>query len=219
MLMNLFSIFDPSSYFFLQLNWMSMLIILFIFPQMMWTSNSIMSVFFYKMLNFLMLEMSIIFKNKNNMIMFLTLFMLIFLNNLLGLIPYVFNITSHLMFSLTFSLTLWISFMLFGWINKTNHMFIHLVPKSTPPILMPFMVLIESISNFIRPYTLAIRLSANMIAGHILLSLMGNSMKNSSFIIGFILIQNLLMILELSVTFIQAYVFSILSILYANESN
>nr|QNV12178.1 ATP synthase F0 subunit 6 [Ammophila sabulosa] len=217
MLLSLFSSFDPTSYFNMKLNWLSTFIMFIIMPQMLWLSNSKLSYMYYNSMFLLYKEMNIIMKNKNNMIIFMCLFMTISMNNLMGLIPYIFTSSSHLMFSMTFSMTLWISFMLYGWTNKTNHMFTHLVPKSTPSLLMPFMVLIESISNIIRPYTLSIRLSANMIAGHILLTLIGNTEKNSSYVIMLILIQNLLMILELSVTFIQAYVFSILSILYASE--
>lgn len=101
-----------------------------------------------------------------------------------------------------------------------NDFFSHLTPQGTPFILMPFIVLIEFIRLIIRPFTLAIRLTANIIAGHLLLTLLGSSglLINNFFIIIIILFsQILLFILEISVRLIQAYVFSILTTLYCSE--
>jgi F-type H+-transporting ATPase subunit a len=98
-------------------------------------------------------------------------------------------------------------------------MFAHLVPQGTPAILIPFIVIIETIRNVIRPGTLAVRLSANIIAGHLLLTLLGNTGNSLSTIIISILIftQLLLLTLESAVAIIQAYVFTILSTLYSRE--
>jgi F-type H+-transporting ATPase subunit a len=98
-------------------------------------------------------------------------------------------------------------------------MFAHLVPQGTPSVLIPFIVLIETISNVIRPGTLAVRLSANIIAGHLLLTLLGNTGNSLSYIIVTILIfaQLLLLTLESAVAIIQAYVFTILRTLYSRE--
>jgi F-type H+-transporting ATPase subunit a len=86
---------------------------------------------------------------------------------------------------------------------------------------MPFMVLIESIRNIIRPGTLAIRLTANMIAGHLLMTLLGNITAARSGAILYILInlQIILIVLELAVSVIQAYVFTVLMTLYIREIN
>jgi F-type H+-transporting ATPase subunit a len=93
------------------------------------------------------------------------------------------------------------------------------VPQGTPPVLMPFIVLIETISNVIRPGTLAVRLSANIIAGHLLLTLLGNTGSSLSiFLLSLLIIaQLLLLILESAVAIIQAYVFTILRTLYSRE--
>jgi F-type H+-transporting ATPase subunit a len=93
------------------------------------------------------------------------------------------------------------------------------VPQGTPSILIPFIVIIETISNVIRPGTLAVRLSANIIAGHLLLTLLGNTGNSLSYIIVSLLIfaQLLLLILESAVAIIQSYVFTILSTLYSRE--
>jgi len=115
---------------------------------------------------------------------------------------------------------LWLSFMLYGWINHINHIFAHLVPLSTPNILIPFIVLIESIRNIIRPGTLAVRLSANIIAGHLLITLLGNqatSSISSMLLVIVLLTQVALLTLECAVSIIQAYVFAVLSTLYSSE--
>jgi len=100
-----------------------------------------------------------------------------------------------------------------------KHMFAHLVPQRTPTPLIPFIVLIESISNIIRPLTLAVRLMANIVAGHLLITLLGNQTAvSSNFILAsLILTQILLLTLESAVAFIQSYVFAVLSTLYSRE--
>jgi hypothetical protein len=80
-----------------------------------------------------------------------SLFLIILTNNFLGLFPYIFTTTRHLTLTLTLALPLWMRFILFGWIKNTNHIFEHPVPQGTPTILIPFIVIIETISNLIRP--------------------------------------------------------------------
>ena len=93
------------------------------------------------------------------------------------------------------------------------------MPLGTPSVLIPFMVLIETISNLIRPGTLAVRLAANIIAGHLLLVLLGNQGPRirSRFLAILILIQILLLVLESAVAVIQSYVFAVLATLYSRE--
>nr|QLY90348.1 ATP synthase F0 subunit 6 [Hydropsyche angustipennis] len=220
---NLFSIFDPfSSFFSLQINWMSSLLMMIFFPLNFWLISNRLMFLTNLILNFLKTEINNLLKLKNfkgNSIFFISLFFMIFFNNFLGLYPYIFTSTSHLIFNLSFSLPIWLTLMFFGWINKTQNMFVHLIPNGTPPILMPFMVLIETISNLIRPGTLAVRLTANMIAGHLLITLLtSNGPKLYSFMLMILLLAELLLlILEMSVSIIQTYVFTILSTLYTSE--
>ena len=87
---------------------------------------------------------------------------------------------------------------------------------------MPFIVLIETISNIIRPGTLAVRLAANIIAGHLLLTLLGNTGPSitSSFLLSILIFsQILLLTLESAVAIIQSYVFAVLRTLYTREIN
>nr|YP_010709581.1 ATP synthase F0 subunit 6 [Rhagonycha satoi]WCS40177.1 ATP synthase F0 subunit 6 [Rhagonycha satoi] len=221
---NLFSSFDPSSSMNLSLNWLSAILSILILPTIFWLIPSRISMMWNKILFILNKEFKILLNLKNNKgstLIFISLFTIILINNLTSLFPYVFSSTSHMTMNLSLALPVWLSFMLFGWINNYIHMFAHLVPQGTPPALMPFMVCIETTSNIIRPLTLAIRLTANIMAGHLLLTLLGNSGNKISYMILSILIisQLMLFILESAVAMIQAYVFSILSTLYSSEVN
>nr|UFX34266.1 ATP synthase F0 subunit 6 [Kozhantshikovia vernalis] len=226
MMTNLFSIFDPTTNIFnLSMNWMNTLLIFIFIPNIFWLNYNRYLLFWFNISNKLHLEFkNLLGKNKffkGSTFMFISLFYLVMFNNFLGLFPYIFTSTSHLVLTLTLSLPLWLSLMLFGWLNNTQHMFIHLVPQSTPTILMPFMILIETISNLIRPMTLAVRLTANMIAGHLLLTLLGNTGHHFINYLLFLLIfiQITLLILEFAVSIIQSYVITILSTLYSSEIN
>nr|QTZ20339.1 ATP synthase F0 subunit 6 [Spodoptera pectinicornis] len=225
MMSNLFSIFDPSTNLFnISFNWISTILGLMFIPYSFWLIPNR----HFLIWNFILLKLHNEFKTllKNNYFqgstfIFISMFSFILFNNFLGLFPYIFTSTSHLTLSLSISLPLWLSFMIYGWLNNSQHMFIHMIPQGTPTILMPFMVLIETISNIIRPGTLAVRLTANMIAGHLLMTLLsgtGPSMTNY-FIIILITIQILLLILESAVAVIQSYVIAILSTLYSSEVN
>nr|ALO76135.1 ATP synthase F0 subunit 6 [Aphodius sp. APH01] len=222
MMTNLFSTFDPSTWFNSSLNWLSTFLGLMFIPFMYWLIPSRYSFLWNKVIMSLHLEFKILLgKFKGSTLMFISLFSMILFNNFLGLFPYIFTSTSHMSMTLSLALPLWLSFMIYGWINNTMHMLAHLVPQGTPPTLMSFMVLIETISNIIRPGTLAIRLAANMIAGHLLLTLLGNTGQSLSLILINILIltQLLLLLLESAVSIIQSYVFAILSTLYSSEVN
>nr|YP_010852955.1 ATP synthase F0 subunit 6 [Lotongus taprobanus]WGM81108.1 ATP synthase F0 subunit 6 [Lotongus taprobanus] len=225
MMANLFSIFDPSTNIFnLSINWLSTFMGLFFIPYSFWLIPNRHMIFWKLLINKLHYEFKNLLGPNNHAgstFIFISLFSFILFNNLLGLFPYIFTSTSHLTLSLSLSLSLWLSFMFYGWINNSYHMFIHMIPQGTPSILMPFMVIIETISNIIRPGTLAVRLTANMIAGHLLLTLLSSTGINMSnyFIIILIFIQILLLTLELAVAIIQSYVISILSTLYSSEVN
>uniref|UniRef100_UPI0031F4341E ATP synthase F0 subunit 6 n=1 Tax=Pyrgodera armata TaxID=1964324 RepID=UPI0031F4341E len=223
MMTNLFSTFDPSTNMLnLSLNWNSTFLGLMMIPSMFWLLSSRINSLWNKMSYTLHNEFKTIMgpnSFQGSTMIFISIFFMMMFNNFMGLFPYIFTSTSHMTMTFTIALPMWMSFMLFGWINNTNHMFTHLVPQGTPNALMMFMVLIETISNIIRPGTLAVRLAANMIAGHLLLTLLGNNgpSMTMSMIYFLILGQMMLLILESAVAMIQAYVFSILSTLYSSE--
>nr|ANJ70502.1 ATP synthase F0 subunit 6 [Hygrotus inaequalis] len=223
MMTNLFSTFDPSTNILnMSLNWMSTSLGLMIMPLSFWLIPTRLNIIWINMIKTLHNEFKTLLgtlNHKGSTFMFISLFSFILFNNFLGLFPYIYTSSSHMSMTLSLALPLWMSFMLFGWINNTQHMFAHLVPQGTPPILMPFMVCIETISNMIRPGTLAVRLAANMIAGHLLLTLLGNTgpMMSMTMINLLIFTQLLLLTLEFAVSIIQSYVFAILSTLYSSE--
>nr|ADK97572.1 ATP synthase F0 subunit 6 [Peripatoides sp. DVL-2010] len=223
MMSNLFSIFDPiSSIMFMSLNWLSLMFGLMFIPMSFWLIPNRIYMFNNMMFKLLHNEMKVLMSNSyflGSTMIFISLFWMIMFNNSLGLFPYIFISTSHMMITFSLSFPLWMSFMMYGWFNKSMMMFSHLVPESTPMMLMSFMVCIETISNMIRSGTLAIRLAANMIAGHLLLSLLGNQGLMVDFLILILLLlsQIFLLILESAVALIQSYVFMILSSLYSSE--
>lgn len=225
MITNLFSVFDPSTFLNTSLNWISTSLFFIIIPSLFWLIPSRFSFLWNNIILILNNEFKTLIGykkiNLGNSLIFISLFTLILFNNVLGLLPYIFTRTSHIVITLALSLPLWLRFILFGWIKHTQHIFRHLIPQGSPIILAPFIVCIELISNIIRPGTLAIRLSANIIAGHLLLTLLANNGPSISFILLNLLltVQILLLTLETAVAFIQSYVFAILSTLYSTETN
>lgn len=225
MITNLFSVFDPSSSIFnLSLNWLRTFLGILIIPSAYWLIPSRYHIFWNNILLTLHKEFKTLLGpigSNGSTFIFVSLFSIILFNNFIGLFPYIFTRTSHLTLTLTLALPLWLCFILFGWINHTQHIFAHLVPQGTPAILIPFIVCIETISNIIRPGTLAVRLTANIIAGHLLLTLLGNTGPSlSTILLSFLIITQIaLLVLESAVAIIQSYVFAVLSTLYSREVN
>lgn len=225
MITNLFSVFDPSSRIFnLSLNWLRTFLGILIIPSIYWLIPSRYHIFWNNILLTLHKEFKTLLgplRANGSTFIFVSLFSIILFNNFIGLFPYIFTSTSHLTLTLTLALPLWLCFIIFGWINNTQHIFAHLVPQGTPAILIPFIVCIETIRNVIRPGTLAVRLTANIIAGHLLLTLLGNTGPGISTILLSLLIitQIALLVLESAVAMIQSYVFAVLRTLYSREVN
>lgn len=225
MITNLFSVFDPSTNILnLSLNWLRTLIGLILIPSLYWIIPSRNNIIWNNIILTLHKEFNTLLGStghKGRTLLFISLFSIIVFNNFLGLFPYIFTRTSHLTISLSLALPLWLRFIIYGWINHTQHIFAHLVPQGTPPALIPFIVCIETIRNVIRPGTLAIRLTANIIAGHLLLTLLGNTGPTliSSLVTILLIVQIALLLLESAVAIIQSYVFTVLRTLYSREVN
>lgn len=152
-------------------------------------------------------------------LIFLSYFFFILRSNFIGLFPYIFTPSSHLVFTLSLSLPLWLGSIIWSRVFQFNNVIAHLVPLGTPAALISVMVLIETVRSIIRPATLAVRLAANIIAGHLLLALLGGqgrlSLRRANRLLAVFLV--LLIILEGAVACIQSYVFTVLSSLYLNE--
>nr|WQF69082.1 ATP synthase F0 subunit 6 [Amblyomma calcaratum] len=219
MMNNLFSIFDPSTSSSLSMNWFSLVIWLILVPSPFWLSSSLFLTFWKILLKKLFQEVS---NNVNHFklktLIFLTsVFCVILFSNLFGLLPFVFTPSSHLVFTMFYSFPFWFSLMMFSFLNKFNKVMSHLVPMGSPIALSCFMVLIETVSNLIRPITLSVRLTANMISGHLLIHLLSSMMMEIHFFFFMLIVMMMLLVLETAVAFIQSFVFMTLISLYINE--
>nr|BAH59018.1 ATPase subunits 6 [Gymnarchus niloticus] len=151
--------------------------------------------------------------------------MLLFLMalNLLGILPYTFTPTTQLSMNMGFAVPLWLATVLIGVRHQLTHTLAHLLPVGTPTPLIPILIIIETISLFIRPIALGVRLTANLTAGHLLIQLTSTAAFHMFFMMPTVsaltmMLLMLLTILELAVAVIQAYVFVLLVSLYLQES-
>nr|YP_009973276.1 ATP synthase F0 subunit 6 [Pseudocolochirus violaceus]QNH92619.1 ATP synthase F0 subunit 6 [Pseudocolochirus violaceus] len=151
-----------------------------------------------------------------------SIFFLIFSINLLGLFPYSFTITSHISFTYSIAIPLWLSVNILGFYLAFNSRLSHLVPQGTPPFLIPLMVWIETLSLIAQPIALGLRLAANLTAGHLLLFLLSTAtwVLSNNLILSSLttIILILLFILEIGVACIQAYVFTSLVNFYLDQN-
>ena len=157
-------------------------------------------------------------KNSFLQIIFNGLFIILLINNFLGLIIYIFSTTSHLSLTLVTSLILWVSIFIVNIIYNIKNFLSHLVPNGISYFLIPLIVLIETLRNLVRPLILGIRIRANIIAGHLLITLVRELLAGVG--TAFLLVGGgiaLLVILETIVSVIQAYIFTILLGLYFSE--
>lgn len=163
---------------------------------------------------------------KNFISLIFVVFFFILLCNLIGMVPYSFTITSHLIITFTLALTIYIGFNLIG-IKKHKFNFLNLLlPSGASIALVPILVPIELVSYIFRVISLPVRLFANMMAGHTLLKVIAGfawtmlNVNSFIFIAHFIplIIIVLLVGLEIAVALIQAYVFTILTCMYINDA-
>nr|WRW55928.1 ATP synthase F0 subunit 6 [Pseudocuneopsis yemaoi] len=152
-----------------------------------------------------------------------SLFMLIFIVNISGMIPNVFSPTSHLSLTLVLAMVVWFCLVFSGWVYSWKKSAGHLVPTGSPVVLIPLLVLIESVSILIRPITLGVRLAANITMGHLMLHVIGEYVVSFFYDMSFLgsLLGGLVMwgyvIFEFAVSFLQAYVFVLLVGLYSSD--
>ena len=155
-----------------------------------------------------------------------SLFFFILIANLFGNVPYSFTITTSIMVSIGLSFTILIAVTILGLSIHKLHFFWYFVPSGTPLALVPLLVLIEMVSYLARAFSLGIRLFANVVAGHTLMKILATFLYQmfSAGIIMFVLtlipfvLFLAIMGLELAVSFIQAYVFTILTCSYIKDA-
>nr|YP_008854919.1 ATP synthase F0 subunit 6 [Osteochilus nashii]BAO08876.1 ATPase subunit 6 [Osteochilus nashii] len=143
--------------------------------------------------------------------------------NMLGLLPYTFTPTTQLSMNMGFAVPLWLATVIIGMRNQPTIALGHLLPEGTPVPLIPVLIIIETISLFIRPLALGVRLTANLTAGHLLIQLIATAafvllpvMPAVAILTTTVLL--LLTLLEIAVAMIQAYVFVLLLSLYLQEN-
>lgn len=151
-----------------------------------------------------------------------TLFFSIIIINLVGIIPYFFSTSSHLIFTLIFGLPLWFTIISSRFFKSLKKSIAHFLPDGAPDWLNPFLVLIETTRVTVRPLTLSFRLAANIRAGHIVLGLIGIYCAAAWFtsfsgLILLILTTVGYILFEVAICLIQAYIFCLLLSLYSDD--
>lgn len=148
-----------------------------------------------------------------------TLFMFVLFGNMLGMIPGAFTFTSHIAVTFAMAAVVFVAVTIIGFVKHGVHFFSFFLPKGVPIALWPLIVLIEVISYLSRPVSLAVRLFANMLAGHALLKVLAGFVPALG-IAGVLPLAVVfgLIGLEFLVAFVQAYVFAILTCVYLNDA-
>jgi len=156
-----------------------------------------------------------------------TIFMFILTLNFIGLIPYTFTVTSHIIITAALAITVFLTVLGYGLYRHGLHFFNLFVPKGVPILILPLIVFIEVLSFVSRPISHSVRLFANMLAGHITLKvfagfiiLMGSAMGAVGWAGGILPFGMIVILtaLETLVAFLQAYVFAILTCIYLNDA-
>nr|YP_783979.1 ATP synthase F0 subunit 6 [Galaxiella nigrostriata]BAF34221.1 ATPase subunits 6 [Galaxiella nigrostriata] len=156
-------------------------------------------------------------------LMFTSLMIFLMSLNVLGLLPYTFTPTTQLSLNMGLAIPLWLATVIIGVRSQPTAAMGHLLPEGTPVPLIPVLIIIETISLFIRPLALGVRLTANLTAGHLLIQLIATAAfallpMMTTMAIMTTVILFLLTLLEAAVAMIQAYVFVLLLSLYLQEN-
>lgn len=223
---SLFSISLTNLYIFFCLLWVvvGMVLVLPLLRGSFVSNSHHAIVYFYSFVIGLFLNQLTSLKAKKFFHYFFSCFVFVLFANFLGILPYSFTITSHFMQTFGLSFSTFLGIFLLGFVNFGSKFLQFFVPKNVPTALVPFLVVLEVVSYIIRPFSLSIRLFANMLAGHILMHILVSfnfflfkSKLFPIFLLSF-LVLFLIFILEFSIVFIQAYVFLTLLLIYLNDS-
>nr|YP_009139426.1 ATP synthase F0 subunit 6 [Plectorhinchus orientalis]AKF78336.1 ATP synthase F0 subunit 6 [Plectorhinchus orientalis] len=198
--------------------------ILFPTPTARWLNNRLLTLqswFISRFTNQLLLPMSP--AGHKWALLFASLMLFLISLNMLGLLPYTFTPTTQLSLNMGLAVPLWLATVIIGMRYQPTASLGHLLPEGTPVPLIPVLIIIETISLFIRPLALGVRLTANLTAGHLLIQLIATAafvllplMPTVAILTTTLLF--LLTLLEVAVAMIQAYVFVLLLSLYLQEN-
>jgi len=149
-----------------------------------------------------------------------TLFMFVLFCNMVGMLPYSFTVTSHIIVTFVLAATVFIGVTIIGFIKHGFKYLELFVPKGVPIILLPLIIIIEIISYLSRPVSLSVRLFANMMAGHTMMKVFGGFVISLGLLGGWLPLSFSVALtgLEILVAFLQAYVFAILTCIYLNDA-
>ena len=149
-----------------------------------------------------------------------TLFMFVLFCNMIGMLPYSFTVTSHIIVTLVLAVVVFIGVTIIGFVKHGIKYLELFVPKGVPVVLLPLIVIIEIISYLSRPVSLSVRLFANMMAGHTMLKVFGGFVISLGLLGGWLPLGFSVALtgLEILVAFLQAYVFAILTCIYLNDA-
>jgi len=149
-----------------------------------------------------------------------TLFMFVLFCNMIGMLPYSFTVTSHIIVTFMLAAIVFIGVTIIGFIKHGIKYLELFVPKGVPKILLPLIIVIEIISYLSRPVSLSVRLFANMMAGHTMLKVFGGFVISLGLLGGWLPLSFSVALigLEILVAFLQAYVFAILTCIYLNDA-
>ena len=149
-----------------------------------------------------------------------TLFMFVLFCNMIGMLPYSFTVTSHIIVTFALAAIIFIGVTIIGFIKHGVGYLKLFVPSGVPLILLPFIIIIEIISYLSRPVSLSVRLFANMMAGHTMLKVFGGFVISLGIIGGWLPLTFTVALtgLEILIAFLQAYVFAILTCIYLNDA-
>ena len=149
-----------------------------------------------------------------------SLFMFVLFCNMIGMLPYAFTVTSHIIVTLVMALFIFISVTIIGFIKHGLKYLNIFVPKGVPIVLLPLITIIEIISYLSRPVSLSVRLFANMMAGHTMMKVFGGFVISLGLLGGWLPLSFSVALtgLEILVAFLQAYVFAILTCIYLNDA-
>ena len=149
-----------------------------------------------------------------------TLFMFVLFCNMIGMLPYAFTVTSHIIVTFTLAMIIFVAVTIIGFMKHGLKYLKLFLPSGVPIILLPLIVVIEIISYLSRPVSLSVRLFANMMAGHTMLKVFGGFVISLGFLGGWLPLSFSVALtgLEILVAFLQAYVFAILTCIYLNDA-
>ena len=149
-----------------------------------------------------------------------SLFMFVLFCNMLGMMPYSFTVTSHIIVTFTLAAVIFIGVTIIGFVNHGIKYLKLFIPSGVPLFLLPLIIVIEIISYLSRPVSLSVRLFANMMAGHTMLKVFGGFVMSLGIIGGWLPLSFTVALtgLEILIAFLQAYVFAILTCIYLNDA-